>query len=244
VRGAQPRATHAIPSDEEHAFMTKPTIAVIGGTGAEGSGLALRWAAGGYPVIIGSRDAQRAAAAAEELTALLPDTGVALQGQDNAHASAAADIIVFSVPYSAQPDILEQIVDGSQGKTVITVVVPLKPPRVSVAWQPPGGAAALEVQERLGENVKVVAAFQNVGAAHLRDLDHTMDCDILVTGDDPEAKQVAMELATAAGFFGIDAGPLANAGVVEGLTAVLIGINIRHKVRSTGIRITGIARAG
>lgn len=220
----------------------KPTIAVIGGTGEEGSGLAVRWAAAGYPVIIGSRSAEKADAAAAEFSVDLPAGSASIAGAANAAAAAQADVIVLSVPYSAQEGTLAQVVEGCQGKTVITVVVPLMPPKVSTVWRPPGGCAAQEAQAQLGEGVRVVAAFQNVAAGHLRDLTWTPECDILVTGDDRESKRAAIELAQAAGFFAVDAGPLANASVVEGMTAVLIGINARHKVKGSGIRLTGIPR--
>lgn len=223
--------------------MTKPTIAVIGGTGAEGSGLAVRWAAAGYPVIIGSRSAEKATTACTELAALLPAGSAGLTGDGNAAAAAAGEVVVLSVPYAAQADTLAQIADACAGKVLITVGVPLMPPKVSTIWRPPGGSAAQEAQAQLGESVQVVAAFQNVSAAHLQDLSWTPECDVLVTGDNKAAKQIAMTLAEAAGFFAVDAGPLANAAVVEGLTAVLIGINIRHKVKGSGIRITGIPRA-
>ena len=222
--------------------MTTPTIAVIGGTGAEGSGLAIRWAAAGYSVIIGSRSAERAAAAAAEFSTLLPAGGTPLQGLDNAAAATAADIVVLSVPYDGQVEMIDQVHAASQGKFFVTVGVPLMPPKVSTAWRPAGGSAAQEAQAQLGEAVRVVGAFQNVAAGHLRDLGWEPNCDVLVTGDQKEAKQVVMELARAAGFFAVDAGPLANAAVVEGITAMLIGINARHKVQGSGIRITGIPR--
>lgn len=220
--------------------MSKPTIAVIGGTGAEGSGLAVRWAAAGYPVVIGSRSAEKAAASAAELSQPLPAGSVPITGEANGDAAAQAAIIVLSVPYDAQTGTIEQIVAGCQGKTVITVGVPLKPPKVSTVWHPPGGSAAQEAQAQLGEGVQVAAAFQNVAAGHLKDLSWQPNCDVLVTGDSKAAKQIAIELAQAAGFVAIDAGPLANASVVEGLTAVLIGINARHKVQGSGIRLTGL----
>lgn len=223
--------------------MTKLTIAVIGGTGAEGSGLAVRWAAAGYPVVIGSRSAEKAATAATELSQPLPADSAAITGATNADAAAQADLVVLSVPYDAQAGTIEQIVASSQGKTVITVVAPLKPPKVATVWHPPGGSAAQEAQAQLGESVQVVAAFQNIAAGHLKDLSWQPDCDVLVTGDSKAAKQSAIELAQAAGFVAIDAGPLANASVVEGLTAVLIGINVRHKVQGSGIRITGLPDA-
>ena len=220
--------------------MTKPTIAVIGGTGADGSGLAVRWAAAGYPVVIGSRSAEKAASAATELSQPLPAGSAPITGAANGDAAAQANIVVLSVPYDAQVGTIDQIAAGSQGKTVITVGVPLKPPKVSTVWHPPGGSAAQEAQAQLGEGVQVVAAFQNVAAGHLKDLSWQPNCDVLVTGDSKAAKQIAIELAQAAGFVAIDAGPLANASVVEGLTAVLIGINARNKVQGSGIRITGL----
>jgi NADPH-dependent F420 reductase len=222
--------------------MTRPTIAVIGGTGAEGSGLVVRWAAAGYPVVIGSRSAEKAAAACAELSALLPEGGAPITGATNDMAAAQGDLIVLSVPYAAQYDTLAQIALPAVGKVLATVVAPLKPPKVATVWRPPGGSAAEEAQAQLGESVAVVGAFQNVAAGHLKDLAWQPDCDVLVTGDKKEAKQAVMELARAAGFFPVDAGPLANSSVVEGLTALLIGINVRHKIQGSGIRITGIAR--
>ena len=154
----------------------------------------------------------------------------------------AASIVVLSVPYAAQHDTAAQIVAGSQGKPVITVVAPLKPPKVSVVWRPEAGSAAEELQAQLGPEASVVAAFQNISAGHLKDLSWEADCDVLYTGDDKDAKAAALELIRAAGFVGVECGPLANSSVVEGLTALLIGVNIRNKIQGSGIRITGIPR--
>jgi len=222
--------------------MAKQTIAVIGGTGAEGSGLAVRWASQGYPIILGSRSTEKAATVAGELSALLPAGSAAISGLANDAAAEAADLVVLSVPYAAQHDTAAQIVAGSQGKTVITVVAPLKPPKVSIVWHPAAGSAAEELQAQLGPEASVVAAFQNISAGHLKDLNWVTDCDVLYTGDDKDAKVQALELIRASGFAGIDCGPLANSSVVEGLTALLIGVNIRNKVQGAGIRITGIPR--
>lgn len=219
---------------------TSPTLAVVGGTGAEGSGLAFRWAAAGYPVLIGSRSAERARAASHALAARLPAGSAPVWGETNASAAAAADVVVLSVPYASQAQIIEQIREGCRNKTVVSVVVPLKPPRVSRVWRPPAGSAAEEAQSLLGADVRLAAAFQNVSAEHLKELDHVVDCDILVTGDDQEARRIAIELADAAGMRGIDAGPLVNSSVTEGLTALLIGINMRCKIKGSGVRITGI----
>jgi NADPH-dependent F420 reductase len=222
--------------------MSKPTIAVIGGTGDEGSGLAVRWAGAGYPIVIGSRSAEKAHAVAQELSALLPPGSASLTGATNAEAAAAAAVVVLSVPYAAQRDMAAQIVAGSQGKTVISVVVPLKPPKVATVWRPEAGSAAEELQAQLGPGAVVVTAFQNIAAGHLKDPAWEADCDVLYTGDNKEAKATALQLIRAAGFFGVDAGPLANSSVVEGLTALLIGVNVRNKVQGSGIRITGIPR--
>jgi hypothetical protein len=222
--------------------MSKPTVAIIGGTGAEGSGLAVRWAAAGYPIVIGSRSAEKAAVVADELNALLPAGSASIVGEANGAAAAAGEVVVLSVPYSAQVNTLDEIKAGCQGKILVTVGVPLMPPKVSTVWHPPGGSAAEEAQAQLGERVRVASAFQNVSAGHLRDLNWTVECDVLVTANDKEAKSMALALAQAAGFFAVDAGPLANSAVVEGLTALLIGINIRNKVKSAGVRITEIPR--
>lgn len=222
--------------------MSKPSIAIIGGTGAEGSGLAVRWASQGYPVVLGSRSSEKAVAVAAELSALLPAGSALISGSTNSGAAESTKIVVLSVPYAAQYDTAAQIVAGSQGKTVITVVAPLKPPKVSVVWRPEAGSAAQELQTQLGAQASVVAAFQNISAGHLKDLNWVADCDVLYTGDDKDAKTAGLELIQAAGFVGVDCGPLANSSVVEGLTALLIGVNIRNKVQGAGIRITGIPR--
>jgi NADPH-dependent F420 reductase len=218
--------------------MTK-TIAVIGGTGKEGPGLALRWArSGSYRVIIGSRQREKAERVASELNTRLGEDSV--RGMANPEAVAAADLAVMTVPYSAHVPTLESIRAALTGKILVDVSVPLRPPRVSQVYVPPGGSAAAEAQTLLGDDVRVVAAFQNIGAAHLDDPDHSIDCDVLVCGDDKDAKAEAIALAQAAGMRGLDAGPLQNAVVVEGLTALLIGINIRYKIKNAGIRITGL----
>jgi NADPH-dependent F420 reductase len=222
--------------------MSKPVIAVIGGTGAEGSGLVVRWAAAGYPVIIGSRSQEKAQSVAAELAAILPAGSAAISGETNADAALAGDLVVLSVPYASQADMAAQIADGVQGKVLMSVVVPLKPPKVSIVWRPEAGSAAEELQQQLGDQVQVVAAFQNIAAGHLRDLAWQPDCDVLYTGDNKEAKAAALALIRDAGFVGVDAGPLANSSVIEGFTAILIGINVRNKVQNSGIRITGIPR--
>jgi NADPH-dependent F420 reductase len=215
------------------------TIAVLGGTGNEGPGLARRWARSGrYQIIIGSRQREKAERVADELNDML---GQALiKGLANPDAAAAADVCVLTVPYSAQGPTLSSLKEILQGKVLVDVTVPLKPPKVSHVNVPEGGSAGQEAQAILGEGVRVVSAFQNVGAAHLAEDESRIDCDVLVCGDDKEAKAEAIALAEAAGMRGVDAGPLKNAVVVEGLTSVLIGINIRNKVKGSGLKITGI----
>ena len=218
-------------------------IAVLGGTGSEGRGLGLRWAISGYEVLIGSRDAARGARAANEMNEELTHDGaraMQIRGGDNPSMASEADIVVLSVPYKAQQATLKAVRDVLHGKLLISVVVPLQPPKVSHVWRPPAGSAAQEAQKYLGDAARVVAAFQNISAELLPDPHHEVDCDVLICGDNRDDKAVAIELSQAAGLRGLDAGPLQNASVVEGLTAVLIGLNIRHKVKHSGIRITGL----
>jgi 8-hydroxy-5-deazaflavin:NADPH oxidoreductase len=218
--------------------MTK-TIAILGGTGNQGPGLALRWArSDDYQVIIGSRQAEKGERVADELNEKLGQD--LIRGATNEAAAQAADLCVLTVPYSAHEATLSGLRELLQGKIVIDVTVPLKRPKVSHVNVPPGGSACQEAQAILGEGVRVVAAFQNISAIHLAEDDSHVDCDVLVCGDDKEAKLEAIGLAEAAGLRGIDAGPLKNAVVVEGLTSVLIGINLRNKILSSGIKITGI----
>ena len=213
-------------------------IAVIGGTGKEGKGLALRWANAGYEIIIGSRDAERAANAANELNAALGKSNVS--GLGNAAAARAADIVVLSVPYEAHTATLDMIADGAQDKILIDVTAPLDPENKRKTLHVPEGSAAQAAQLKLGSNVRVVAAFQNISYTHLTDLHEDLGCDVLVCGNEKEAKKQVIELAKAAGMAAFDAGPIENAVVAEGLTAVLININIAFKIKNAGIRITGI----
>ncbi len=210
---------------------TRPVIAVLGGTGAEGSGLAARWARSGYRVLVGSRDAARAANVAAVFGA---------EGMDNAAAATACDIAVLTVPYAAQRPTLEALRDALQGKILIDVTVPLVPPKVMRVQMPPEGSAANIARDVLGDGVRVVSAFQNVSAEHLADVDKAINCDVLIAGDDPAARAEAVALADAAGLRGIEAGPLDNAAAAEALTSLLIWMNRRYKSTGTGIRITGI----
>lgn len=213
-------------------------IAVLGGTGKEGSGLAQRWALHGYQVIIGSRDAERAASRAAEMNQQLK--GDYLAGMENAAAAAEADLVVLSVPYSAHKATLEGVKDKLVGKVLVDLTVPLNPPKVRTVHLPEGKSAALEAQALLGDQVRVVAAFQNISAEKLVDPDYVVDCDVLVCGDDEAAKADVIRLAEAAGMRGVDAGSLANAVAVEALTPVLLYINKKYSAKGSGIRITGL----
>jgi NADPH-dependent F420 reductase len=214
------------------------TIAVIGGTGAEGSGLALRWANAGHRVVIGSRDGAKAAAAADDLNALLGRP--ALSGASNSEAAASADIVVLTVPYASQLSTAKDLASRLEGKILVDVTVPLVPPKVSTVQLPPADSAAMALQQMMGAGVKVVSAFQNISAHKLKNLDHVIPCDVLVCCDDKEARQVVIELAQDAGLRGINAGPLANSTVAESLTSVLIWINRVYKIPDAGITITGL----
>jgi hypothetical protein len=228
----------------------RPTVAVLGGTGKEGSGLALRWAIAGYPVIVGSRDAVRAAIAAADIEARAraqhrpsATERPTVRGMGNREAAAACDIAVLAVPFAAQLPTLEEARDALSGKILIDVTVPLVPPRVSRVQLPEGGSAVVRAQSLLGESVRVVSAFQNVSAAHLADARHAVDCDVLVCGDDKEARGAAIRLAEAAGLRGWHAGPLANSAAAEALTSVLLFINRAHGIDGAGIHITGAPKA-
>lgn len=210
---------------------SKPVIAVIGGSGAEGSGLAFRWRRAGYRVIVGSRSAERAHDAASEIDA---------EGMDNAAAAMVCDLAVLTVPFAAQRATLIELRDALQGKILVDVTVPLVPPKVMRVQMPPEGCAAMIAQDVLGDGVRVVSAFQNVSAHHLRDPDFDIDCDVLITGDDPAARAEVVLLAQAAGLRGIEAGPLDNAAAAEALTSLLIWMNRKYKSPGAGIRITAL----
>jgi len=217
-------------------------IAILGGTGKEGSGLGYRWAAAGHEVLIGSRLAEKGQRAAEEMRAELP--AAAISGGDNAWAAAGGEIVVLAVPYEAQEGTLADVAGVLGGKLLISVVAPLGTPKARYSPLPSGLSAAEEAQRQVGENAIVIGAFQNIAASHLRDLNHDLDCDVLVTGEKAADKDIVIGLCADAGMRGINAGGLANSAVVEGLTAVLLGINIRNKIADAGIRITGLPEGG
>jgi hypothetical protein len=218
------------------------TIAVIGGTGPAGTGLALRWARAGATVIIGSRDAARAQSSADAIRQRVGATAQ-VSGLENAAACAASDLLVLTVPFEGQAGLLKQLKPAMRpGSVLIDATVPLaagvggRASRTIGVWQ---GSAAQQTAELVPKGVSVVAAFQNVSADVLNS-DEDVDCDVIVCSDDPQATQVAMELAVKIPRVrAIDGGKLENARIVEQITALLIGLNIRHKGHG-GVRITGL----
>lgn len=214
------------------------TIAVIGGTGQEGGGLAARFAHAGHRVVIGSRDAEKAADAAARLNEKIG--GERVSGKANADAVADADLVVLAVPYQGQKHTALSLKDALAGKILVDATVPLVPPKVARVQLPEGGSAVAAIQDQLGPEVKVVSAFQNVSWNHLIDLEHDIDCDVLVCGDDGAACDTVVALIEEIGMRGFHAGPLANSAAAEALTSLLISINRRYKSSGSGIRITGV----
>lgn len=211
-------------------------IGVVGGTGKEGRGMALRWARAGHEVFIGSRDAERASATATELSA---EVGRPLQGGDNGSAVRASELVVLSVPYAAHATTLQALKAELVGRVLIDITVPLQAPKVTSVHLPPGQSAALEAQQILGPETPVVAALHHVSAVHLRDLEHAIDCDVLACSDDKAALECALSVIRDLGVRAFDAGALRNAIALESITPILLHMNRSLKGRSVGIRITG-----
>jgi NADPH-dependent F420 reductase len=214
-----------------------PTLSIVGGTGDLGSGLARSWSRAGYPVVLGSRSAERAQEAVSQLTA---EGFSNVSGDTNAGAAANSDIIVVAVPFANYEASLAEIKDAAKGKIVVTAVVPLVPPKVSVVQLPSGGSAALIAQAALDSTSRVVGAFHNVGSQKLH-AGSKADCDVLVFSDDADARGEVIKLADAVSNRGVDGGALANSAAAEALTSVLISINRKYKVKGAGITISGLA---
>ena len=214
------------------------TIAVVGGTGAEGSAIALRLGHAGYRVILGTRDPTKGARISEELNRILGHAAV--QFATNDEAAGAAQIVILTVPYNVQISIVKELSPALEHKILIDATVPLLPPKVSSVQLPPGGSAVAIIQQMLGDKVRVVSAFQNVAAHKLRDLEADIGCDVLVCGDDAGARVVALELIEKIGLRGLDAGPICNSAAAEALTSILIFLNRKYKVPGSGIKITGL----
>ena len=216
-------------------------IAILGGTGEQGPGLALRWAQAGEEVIIGSRQKEKGEKVAVELNQELGKE--LIRGTDNVSAAAAADLIVLTVPYSAHVGTLESVKEQCKGKIFVDVSVPLDPDNARRVIMPTAGSASEEAQQVLGSDVKVVCALQNISAYLLRDVNAEIDCDVLVCGD-KDARPTVMQLINkiGGGIKAVNAGPLEAARQIEPITALLIRLNILNKVHSAGIRITGLPK--
>lgn len=215
------------------------TIGIIGGTGKEGSGLGYRWALAGHKVIIGSRQVEKALAAVEALRERIGDQDVDLSGMSNSDAVKSCDIAVVTVPFAVHASTLEGLKEELQGKLLIDVCVPLVPPKVTKVQMPPEGSAALQAKAILGPEVQVVDAFQTISFEHLLSGEE-IDCDVLVAGGNKESREIVIGLAEDMSLKAWDAGVIENTAVLEGLTSILIGLNLKYKVPSAGIRITGI----
>ena len=213
------------------------TIGIVGGTGREGRGLAVRWAKAGHDVFIGSRQAERGEAKAKEFS---EEFGVTIQGSDNVAACNHGEIVVVTVPYGAHRATFESIADSVGEKIIVDITVPLQPPKVRSVNLPDGNAAALEARSYLPEGTRLVAALHHISSEHLSDPEHEFDCDVLVCGDDKEARGAVISVVADLGLRGVDAGVLKNAVALESMTPVLLHINRRYKSVGSGIRITGI----
>jgi len=216
----------------------KETIAILGGTGDLGTGLAIRWSKAGHRIVIGSRTQAKADAAVAALKEISPDTPA--EAMENPAAAAAGDIVVLTVPAEHQISTLESVRESLTGKILIDVTVPLVPPKVGTVQLPPEGSAGKRAQDFLGDDVMVVTAFQNI-AAHLLQQDVAIECDVLVAGNKKEARDRVIELIEAAGMRGWHAGPIENSAAAEALTSILIQINRKHDISHSGIKIVGQA---
>lgn len=215
-------------------------LAIIGGTGREGGAIAARFAKAGVRVVIGSRDPMRARNAADAINKRLGMQNT--EGYSNRDATAKADIVILAVPYDGMRSILEDIRDSAQNKIVINIASSLDPERKSRARTPAVGSITAEVQQFLGDSVRVVAAFQSISPEQLEKVDEKIETDVLVCGGSKETRELVINLIRRISIDAFDAGTIANAVAVETLTAVLIAINIRYKVKGVGIRLVGVPR--
>ncbi|MGH9816358.1 MAG: NADPH-dependent F420 reductase [Candidatus Acidiferrales bacterium] len=226
--------------------MQADSVAVIGGTGDQGYGLALRWAAAGKRVVIGSRKREKAEEAAARVRAAAGGSAN-VEGAENCQAVTRAPMVVLTVPFEAQIATLKSIKEHLRpGQTLVDVTVPLEAAVGGAATKLLGvwaGSAAEQAAANVPAGVEVAAAFHNVSASALQDLAHSVDCDVIVCGQSPEARQRLRPWVEAiAGCRWIDGGKLENARTVEAITALIIGINLRYKVPHAGIRITGLQK--
>ena len=213
------------------------TIAILGGTGKEGAGLGVRWALAGHSIVIGSRDAERAHAKALELREQA--RSLAIVGHTNREAAGLGEVVVVALPASGLGNTLPEVEEACRGKVVVSTVVPLTFGGPRLFTPPPAGSCAEQVQQLLPD-ARVVAAFHHIAAHELAETDHAIDCDLLLCGDDAEAKETVARLGATLGLRAVDVGPLTNAGPLESITAVLATINRRYKRKNAGLRITGL----
>ena len=214
----------------------KETVAILGGTGDLGTGLAIRWSKAGHKIVIGSRTLEKAQAAITALHEISPETPA--EAMENFDAAKAGDIVVLTVPAEHQESTLSSVKENLTGKILIDVTVPLVPPKVGTVQLPPEGSAGKRAQMLLGEEVMVVSAFQNI-AAHLLKEDVQIECDVLVAGNKKAARQRVIEMIESAGMVGWHAGPIDNAAAAEALTSILIQINRSGILSHSGIKIIG-----
>jgi hypothetical protein len=212
-------------------------VAILGGTGKEGAGLAARWAQAGHAIIIGSRDAARAQSKAAELRQITGRREIS--GESNAEAARRGAVVVIALPADGLANTLPEVREGCRGKVVISTVVPLTFGGGRLFTPPPVGSSAEEAQALL-PGATVVAAFHHIAAHELSATEHAIECDLLLCGGDAAAKQAVVDLATSMRLRSVDVGPLTNAGPLEGITAVLATINRRYKLKNSGIKITGV----
>ena len=212
-------------------------IAILGGTGKEGAGLAVRWAKLGHSIVIGSRDAERAKAKAAELRDVAH--AIPIVGHTNAEAAALGEVVVIALPANGLSNTLPEVRQACRGKVVVSTVVPLTFGGPRLFTPPPAGSSAEEAQALLPE-ARVVAAFHHIAAHELADADHPIDCDLLICGQDAAAKEAVTQLGRSMGLRVVDVGALTNAGPLEGITAVLATINRRYKLKNSGIKISGL----
>jgi len=213
------------------------TIAILGGTGKEGAGLAVRWAKLGHSIVIGSRDAERARSKAADLRDVAH--AIPIVGHTNREAAALGEVVVIALPANGLAGTLPEVREPSRGKVVISTVVPLTFGGPRLFTPPATGSSAEEVQALLPD-ARVVGAFHHIAAHELAEADHPIECDLLICGHDAGAKETVAQLGRSMGLRVVDVGPLSNAGPLEGITAVLATVNRRYKLKNSGIKITGL----
>ena len=217
-----------------------PSLAIIGGTGKEGSAIAARFAKAGVRTLIGSRDAIKAQNTANKINEEFKIKNV--EGYTNRDATAKADIVLLAVPYDGMKPILEDIKPAAAGKIIINIASSLDAEKKSRARINPAGSIAIEIQTFFGESTKVVDAFQNISPEQLEKFDEKIETDVLVVGADRETRDIVIALIKKVGIDAFDAGMIQNAVIVETMTAALIAINIRYKIKGAGIRLIGVPR--